>query len=84
MEIEAKGEREFTSKLNPSKGGENASNMGREELHTPDAWCSRGEHSHVFRGERHVHFVFYVSFALIFYSLSSPNIHYKIQGEKDI
>ena len=78
----SKGEREFTSKLNPSKGGENASNMGREELHTPDAWCSRGEKSHVFRGERHVHVV--CVFSLLWFSVPYllPVSHIRFRGSK--
>ena len=31
------------------KGGENTLKEGREESHAPDAWCSRGEKSHVFK-----------------------------------
>src|SRR3954462_6245921 len=48
----SKGEREITSKLNPSYRGRKREYSGREKVissKTPDAWCSRGEMSHVFK-----------------------------------
>ena len=56
----------------------------------PDAWCSRGEMPHVFlRGNTCSYVLIFISSvhlylsALIFCSLSSPNIPCKIQGEQD-
>ena len=90
----SKGEREITSKLNPSYRGRKREYSGGEKVissKTPDAWCLRGEMSHVFkRGKTCLVACFSSSsvvsffFALILFSLYSPIIHYKIQGEKDI
>ena len=71
----SKGEKEITSKLK----GE------RKYSRIPDAWCSRGEMSHALLGERHVFALSSIHLyllALIFCSLSSPNIPCKIQGEQ--
>ena len=86
----SKGEREITSNLITYKGesikGEKEISRGREYSRILDAWCSRGEMSHAFLGERHVFALssihLYLS-ALIFCSLSSPNIPCKILGEQD-
>src|SRR3954463_5219900 len=48
----SKGEREITSKLNLSYRGRKREYSGGEKVissMTPDAWCSRGEMSHVFK-----------------------------------
>ena len=75
----SKGGREITSKLNHFYRGREYS--GRER---PQMLGVQEERSHMsLRGERHVH-IWLFAFALIFYSLSSPSIPYKIQGEQDI
>ena len=81
----SKGEREITSKLNHFYRGRKYS--GRER---PQMLGVQEERSHMsLRGERHVHIwlfalALFLFFALIFCSLSSPNIPCKIQGEQDI
>ena len=74
----SKGEREITSKLNHFYRGREYS--GGE---TPDAWCSRGEKSHVFKRGKHVYVVAPICFGSDSVSLLSSIIQYKIQGEKD-
>ena len=83
----SKGEREITSKLNSAKGGrENTSNRKEERNHIKPQMLGiqRGEKSHVFRGEKTCSCLLIwfalVLFALMFCSLTSPSIPYKIQG----
>ena len=76
----SKGEREFTSKLKPSKG-ERLLQTGGEKI--PQMLGVQEERSHMSLEGKDMFMLFCVCFALIFFSLSSPNIHYKIQGEQD-
>ena len=73
--------REITTKLNHIKGGECLITSKGE---SPQMLGIQEERSHMsLRGEIHVS-ICYNCFALIFFSLPSPSIPYKIQGETNI
>ena len=90
----SKGEREITSKLNHFyRGRENTQrerilHKEKEVSHRrPQMLGVQEERSHMsLRGEIHVYIWLFqlCFFVLIFCTLSSPNIPYKIQGEQDI
>ena len=78
----------MTSKLNHIYRGSVLSHI-KEREREPQMLGIQEERNHMsLRGERHVSlcydFCALICFALIFFSLYSPIIQYKIQGEKDI